>query len=372
MVGSSVSRLAQRVGMAGVVIALFVLSAEALVRVLLPQPISVVSPGLYKPDPPRRYRLRPGHQGSLSNGAEFSTHVAINSLGLRGPESRRQATQPRILVLGDSFVFGWGVEIEASMVAGVQLGLRQDYSELEVLNGGLPGFGLRDEVDWLRHHGLRLEPDLVVLVVMMGNDLLEATANRRRERLSEILPEAGIAGELQITAYRRSHLFRLTKRAGSGLASRLGLPEPWAIGYLREMMGALALEPPLLVLEGRQASRQAVAELVELAEDHGIALAALLIPAQMQVQPEVFEALCALIDLEPSEHDPDVPGRFFAGLLAEHNIPNFDVSAAFRREIAKGEQLYFAYDPHWTPAGHDLAADLLVDFLVAEHLVPIS
>ena len=52
------------------------------------------------------YRLRPG-QGAFEN-REFKTTVVTNSEGLRDDEE--SLTAPQILVLGDSYGMGWGVE----------------------------------------------------------------------------------------------------------------------------------------------------------------------------------------------------------------------------------------------------------------------
>ena len=57
-------------------------------------------------DPQTTYRLRPGSCRFAST--EFDTDYAINSQGLRDDEA--SLTAPEIIVLGDSFAMGWGVE----------------------------------------------------------------------------------------------------------------------------------------------------------------------------------------------------------------------------------------------------------------------
>src|SRR3954463_3184179 len=79
-------RLAARLLLLAVSAGLGLLVAEVAVRLVRPQAVMVVSPGLYEPGPPRRYRLHPGFRGAVTNRVEFDDSVAINSLGLRGPE----------------------------------------------------------------------------------------------------------------------------------------------------------------------------------------------------------------------------------------------------------------------------------------------
>src|SRR4029077_2394599 len=57
-------------------------------------------------DPELLYTLRPG-QFTFSN-VEFSTPYVVNSLGVRDDE--RSLAQPEIVVVGDSYAMGWGVQ----------------------------------------------------------------------------------------------------------------------------------------------------------------------------------------------------------------------------------------------------------------------
>ena len=343
------------------------LTTEGVVRLVARQPITIVSPGLYQPDPPRRYRLTPGYRGWLKNEAEFSTRIAVNGHGLRGPEITPEAAGLRILIVGDSFVFGWGVEAQEGLSARLQAELRRTSPGIEVLNGGHPGFGLQDELRWLAAHGRKLQPDLVVLAIMMANDLLDATEKHGRETLSEVVPEAGTADGLKVALYRYSHLFRLIQRQhNNSLASLLGLPESWAVGYLRDMTSALAVEPPALIREGQRASREALTDFAELTRQLDLPWVALLLPVEMQVDPLTLRELCAFVGLDPARHDPNAPTRFFTDVLGALAVPSLDLTPRFRAATADGGQLFFRHDPHWNAAGHRHAARNLADFLTRQ------
>jgi lysophospholipase L1-like esterase len=102
--------------------------------------------------------------------------VQINSHGLRSAETT-YAKPPgtfRILNLGDSVAMGWGVREEDTY--GRQLeqllnGQSSDNLRFEVINAGVPGWNLENELAYLQAEGLKYEPDLVLLDLTTVNDI---------------------------------------------------------------------------------------------------------------------------------------------------------------------------------------------------------
>lgn len=52
-----------------------------------------------------------------------------------------------------------------------------------------------------------------------------------------------------------------------------------------------------------------------------------------------------------------------ASLAAKKGLPFIDLVPAFQAAAARGEILYYAYDTHWNQAGHDLAGQVIADYL---------
>lgn len=127
--------------------------------------------GLYRLDPTVGWTLTPGFSGRF-RGEDFDILVDASPDGLRdrtfGPKPTGTV---RILGLGDSFAFGWGVENGESMFKVLERRLNQSGSSAyEVINAGIPGFGTYEELELLKSVGLRYQPDLVVLTFYEGND----------------------------------------------------------------------------------------------------------------------------------------------------------------------------------------------------------
>jgi lysophospholipase L1-like esterase len=120
-------------------------------------------------DPRLRFELRPG------GVARAEVEYRVNQLGLRGPETtiEKPPGVRRIAVLGDSIAFGYWVSDGQGFARQLETLLRDGSSageRIEVLNFGVPGYNLEQEIEALREKALRFSPDLVVVLFCL-NDL---------------------------------------------------------------------------------------------------------------------------------------------------------------------------------------------------------
>lgn len=119
-------------------------------------------------EPQLIYELRPG----LSTDFMGAT-VSINHLGFRGKAfSPSTSNVLRIVGLGDSSLFGWGVDDEETYLGRLPdlLAERTPGVGWETLNTGVPGYNTVMEVVTLKRRCLRYKPD-IVLLHHVSNDL---------------------------------------------------------------------------------------------------------------------------------------------------------------------------------------------------------
>jgi lysophospholipase L1-like esterase len=150
--------------------------------------------------------------------------IRTNSLGLRSAEvvDPKPVDVLRILALGDSVTFGWGLRGEdtyPSQLASLLATLRPN-RRFEVINAGVSGYGTWQQVLWLRETGSDLQPDVVVVQVHLNDasDNLWGTLGW----------QSGDQGWLA----QHSQLARLVQRVLGGAVPRSEVPcaVDWKVG----------------------------------------------------------------------------------------------------------------------------------------------
>ena len=96
-------------------------------------------------------------------GVPEPTHV--NSRGLRAPEIpiEKGANERRVLLLGDSTVYGVLVSDEDSFAGQLESRLQSVDPNITVLNGGCPGYSSWQALQALRHRFMDYQPDIVII-----------------------------------------------------------------------------------------------------------------------------------------------------------------------------------------------------------------
>ena len=127
---------------------------------------------LFQLDDELIYSLRPNRERVAVN-EEFTEHASTNSVGLRDDPIRARAEfDERIVVLGDSMIFGHGVDDNESFPNQLEAVLRESNRNVDVINAGIKGYGTDGAYKlWTsRLAPLGLEPDLVIFAIYL-NDL---------------------------------------------------------------------------------------------------------------------------------------------------------------------------------------------------------
>lgn len=168
------------------------------------------------------YRHKPGLDLSIG-----SFHLRTNSLGCRGPEVAREkpAGTFRIVLLGDSVGFGWGVNDEVTFARRLEAewNAASPGRRLEVINTCHPMYDTNQEEAALREVGLALQPDLVLLVYVVND--VEPTRDVVEESLTgkKLHPEEDVVVPDDFWSWAQGALQPLLPATGKLLGLRTDL-----------------------------------------------------------------------------------------------------------------------------------------------------
>lgn len=320
------------------VVILVIAGAELLARHWAPDYL-VRSRGLHVFSRTYGWSGRPDAVAPMGSGL-----VRLNARGYRGRDlalSKRHG-QTRVVVLGDSIAFGYGVSDEQTFAH--LLDARNN--GIEAGNLAVAGYGPGQELLVLQRDGLETDPDVVVLAVCLRNDFVDAilpvalydgVTPRPRFRLvdeSLVLDESAMPG---------SNAARLLRRLGddSHLLNRL----------LAALSRGEAASGPDWRSRKREALRDAdyafrlslalVMEMQALCRRHGVDLLVASFPSGLNYEMKA-----------------PLPGRLLEALEAE-GVWVVDMNARFGALGGTPAQLALDRTGHLSPRGHALSSEIL-------------
>lgn len=267
---------------------------------------------------------------------EMDATVSVNSLGFRGAEvsELKPSGVKRVVVLGDSTVYGHGVEDRETF--SEQLSKRLG-DRVQVLNLGTPGYSSAQSINLMTMRGWRLQPDVVVIANLWSDNNFDSFVDKtllseRRDAASSRFPTA--AGILQSSALYRWldwHL-RLSGRAGEVETVGWMLGRTPTGGHRRVSVNDYAANLQLLAGEaearGAEVLFLAFANAVDLGDETDGAIA-------WPLYREVMQAVAK-----------------------RTGAPFLTVESAFSSS-GLGHEALFLDEMHPTPAGHTIIAETL-------------
>jgi len=259
-----------------------------------------------------------------------NTPLATNAWGLRSPSLSDTTETIRLLLLGDSYAFGWGVEADSSF--GSLLGAEL---EVQVVNAAIPGFSIYQQVRMLEYVTARADVDAVVATISLANDAID------EERIMRFAPDHleefdyGLRDSRSLTAkmIRASRILTLiderTMHIQFGLRNARG--------------------------KGHELANHSLMMLSDRCRELNLPLVWVIIPRSGEVRGGGI--MTGFLNRE-TEKLRDL----FLWITDNYGSPGIDLLPALTEAQKRGE-CYLPADAHWNERGHRAVADTLVPLL---------
>jgi hypothetical protein len=323
----------------------------------------------------RAHRLAPG---------AFFMGFRVNREGFVDVEPEKVLEKPhRVVCIGDSFSVGVVPHhLHYTTVA------EAFFRDLEVYDAGVVNSGPREYLEMLRASALPLHPELVVIGLFLGNDIVDA--QRKRSDLVGTWTDRNEV--LIVQVLRRLAAFRRERSAGGTVADPTGSTATagltgggefsaeeaerrmaWLRDPMLEMPGVSAerflyvewTRTGILRAEAKDGYRPAF-EYLEKMRDlaHPVPIACLLIPDEYQVEDRLWEELRSQTDL--AGMDRDQPQELVSAWLESEKIPFVDLLPRLRAvpPLADGKHhVYHLQDTHFNARGNRIAGEALAELI---------
>jgi len=305
--------------------------------------LEYVSPEQWKSTPGP---LLPGQQFTDRFKMGLPYRVSVNDLGFRGPETPlvKPAGTYRVLCLGDSYTFGAYVNDEQTWPSQLETRLREevDSRPIDVINAGISGFTIVDELAFLQEHGLDLEPDAVIVAFVL-NDLADMTRSKSSREVLKLSVEENaqdLLGPLKVhlrqtATYNALFLLKAYLRKTTGADDTIQRLD------IRHLI-RLPYDQTTLDLFDRY--REHLAEMKRILDERSIPLVLMIFPYWEQI----------------SRNAPDEAQRRLTAMAEELGITVVDLLPTYRRQDPTGRKFFhMPHDHHPSWRGYRSAVGVL-------------
>ena len=338
-------------------------------------------------DPELGWKNRPMFIGG-GRTDEYATQITSNSRGIRGQEVSYEKPPDifRILLLGDSFIKADQVSIEDTIARQIEHRFRRDTPYVQVINGGVTGFGTAQEYLYLDTELYKYNPDIVVLVFFIGNDIFN---NRRpaaaTERVNRPIFDLDEENRLmQVHRPRRDEPHQASPNDWlvrhstvynffrSGVLEKFSDQDSLGEGG-RDVKHDLQIydrRPPRRIAHTWRVTEKLLAATAHRTQSLGARFLVVAAPSFRQLDPVQFNRVLVEQGLDPGRFDIEFPNRQLQQAASNQGLDYLDLLPALRDAArTNATEIFFPRDAHWTPAGHQAAAAAVYAHLAAS-LVP--
>ena len=302
---------------------------------------------------------------------EWNVSVYINADGIRDDEIQdKDNFDSRILMLGDSFTWGFGVEKEERFSELLEKKYLEEGRRVDVINTGTVSYSPVLEYLYLKEKGLAYNPDVVILNfdmsdvwgdnefellgILDNNGVLIAVPGEEKE---DIKPSnIPFASKISFLDEKIRNMF---DRIYGYLPNKpqIDMPYVYNLSFNRY---AITLDDEEVIqneMEYWQTSFKYINLIRDLVEGNNATFVLVTYPYGHQISTEEWKLGRHHFGLSTTKVYSNRPEIILQKFAEESNIPFVSAFSAFKESSLY--PLYFSYDGHFSTNGHKVMADII-------------
>ncbi|NQU95571.1 MAG: hypothetical protein HQ549_05010 [Candidatus Omnitrophica bacterium] len=308
-----------------------------------------------------------------------STIVNTNSAGMRDMEYsiKKPEGKKRIVVLGDSFTSNVNVDLKNVFTEVMEKLLPRNW---QVLNFGVDSFGPQQEFLMLENRAIKYEPDIVIMVIFIGNDftdMLDTHLGYKKSPLARFDKDGEIIFE-NISVPLSKKVDQEPKRKAlisfgnfhlSFIRDRFLNKNKTDIVRLQEIK-LFKKKPDARIAETYRLMSAIIEKTYHFSSENDASFLVIIAPTIYQVYDNIYwSSIKKAHNCEGEKYDIFLPNDVIRNTCGDLGIHVLDLTPVLKKHALSGESMYYFPERHWNKRGNRLVAEAIVGYLLDSGLV---
>ncbi len=353
--------------------------SEIVLRLIYKVPLLTAPINSLQNDPDLGIFNTSNFQGLFRTTANV-THVKINSDGLRDHERTFQKPKStlRILALGDSYVWGHGVEYDELFLTITESKLNtylesrklsfNHWTNADIVKAGVGGWGPANEFAYLLTRGHRYDPNVVILCFFTGNDFNDSMNPFQFVEYKgvRILRSSrnSISRARKIHLWLRKHLLTYGLIADVGKWFILGRsnPHPEDLSFINNCSNTFFANNP----KAMTTTFGILRNFKNYCSEKKYEFYVLILPSRVEIDKKWAKKIMDQYGIDEAEINLDRPTKTIEKFCRNEGIKCFNFLSTARKEARKGQKIHLVSDSHYSAVLHRVLGQYLFEQITRE------
>ena len=281
-------------------------------------------------------------------------------------------------MLGDSYTFGYGVELEDTFSKKLENLLVKDGYFVEVINGGVVSYSPILEYFYIKENGLDLKPDIIILNFDMSDIvddyLYNSSAFHEDDEIVGFDVDLSKKERKEVNIFLKSRVVQLVKKSFEGILGKLfesKILKEDEIGDLnKDRLIVLRDDPGIDLGPYWNLTLSYIKRIDDISRENDITFILHVYPYGVQVNGDEWgDGRSKWGFLKGRTYNTE-PFEILKSLSEENNIIFWSSLEKLKKNDDK--YIYFSHDGHFNENGHLLIANFFHDELIEKNFIQKS